>query len=232
MSIWFTFLYQPLINVLMFMYQALGSNLGLAIIATTILIRLLLIPLTTPGMKSAAKMQELKPELDKLKKNFGKDAQSLAQAQLALYREHNINPMGSLLPTILQFMLLIAMFQAFNNTLKTGTDISQINPNLYPFIQIADTHTLNTRFLYFDLTAPDTFKLNSPLALGPIKIDQVPGIMLLLAAAVQFISSYLMMPAKKKDEKKNTGEDPKSDDMMASMQKQMLFLGPINTPVS
>lgn len=84
MSLWHTLLYQPLINILILLYQLLGRNLGLAIIALTLAIRGALIPLTLPSMKSAQKMKELTPELEKLKKKHAKDKQALAQAQLKL----------------------------------------------------------------------------------------------------------------------------------------------------
>jgi len=233
MNIWYLFLYQPLVNILMFVYQALGGNLGVAIIVTTALIRLLLIPLTAPGMKAAAKMQELKPELDKLKEKYKKDNQGLAQAQLELYRQHKINPLGSLLPTIIQFMLLIALFQAFSNTLKPLDGVGEINRVLYPFIALPANATLNTRFLYLDVTKPDMFNLPNPINIGPISLSQVPGLFLIGAVVVQFLSSKLMMgrvATKKQSDNKEIKKDNSSqEDMMMTMQKQMLILGPLMT---
>ena len=59
MNIWFTLLYQPLVNALIFFYEILGGNLGLAIIALTIAIRTFLIPLTKPSLEAAKKMKDL-----------------------------------------------------------------------------------------------------------------------------------------------------------------------------
>ncbi len=232
MNLWHIFLFQPLVNILLFMYQALGENLGIAIIATTILVRLLLIPLTSPGMKSAAKMQELRPELEKLKVKHGKDKQALAQAQLELYKKNNINPFGSLLPTILQFILLIAMFQAFTSALKPGQAIGEINSMLYSFIRLPENTTINTQFLYLDVTKPDVFALPTPLVLGPLVISVVPGIFLIGSALVQYLSTKLMLKAGAKQQvKKSTGENSGPEDMMVTMQKQMMVIGPIMTLV-
>jgi len=230
MNIWQIFLYQPLINILIFMYQALGSNLGVAIIGTTILVRLALIPLTMPGMKSAQKMQELKPELDKLKQKYGNDKQGLAQGQIDLYKKHNINPFGSLLPTILQFLLLIALFQVFTTALKPGADINSLNSVLYNFVKLPESTQINTQFFYLDVTKQDVFSLPSPINLGPISIPSIPGLFLIGAVLVQFLSSKVMMvdigkSVNKNDKKKNGS----SEDMMMSMQKQMMIVGPLMT---
>ena len=65
----FQFLSQPILNALILLYKVLFSNLGLAILALTSIVRLALIPLTNPQLKSAQKMQEINPELEDLKKN-------------------------------------------------------------------------------------------------------------------------------------------------------------------
>ncbi|EKD32755.1 MAG: hypothetical protein ACD_76C00153G0003, partial [uncultured bacterium] len=84
MSIFNTLLYQPILKVLVYLTHLLGGSFGLAIIALTLLIRLVLIPLTLPAMKSAQKMKELKPRLDELKKKHAKDKRQLQIEQLNL----------------------------------------------------------------------------------------------------------------------------------------------------
>lgn len=112
-----TFIYQPILNTLIWLYSALGNNLGFAIIVLTLIIRTVLIPFTLPQMKSAKKMAALKPELDSLKKKHGHDAKLLQQKQLELYQAHKINPAAGCLPFIAQFVVLIALYQVFMNTL-------------------------------------------------------------------------------------------------------------------
>jgi YidC/Oxa1 family membrane protein insertase len=230
MSLWQTFLFQPLVNLLIFVYQAVGGNLGLAIIVATFLIRLALIPLTLPGMKSAQKMQELKPELDKLKAKHGKDKQALAQAQMQLYKEKNISPMGGILPMIIQFMILIALFQAFNSILKpiNGAGVEELNNTLYSFLKLPKETILNTKFLYFDVTKPDTILLPNPISIGPLKLSSVPGALLIITAAAQFFSSKITMALGKGKQKKKTDKKGK-EDMASSMQSQMMYLAPLMT---
>ena len=228
MSLWTTFLYQPLINLLMFVYQSVGGGLGVAIITMTILIRAALLPLTMPSLKSSQKMQELKPELDKLKEKHGKDKQALAQAQMDLYKQHGVNPLGGFLPMIVQLVVLIALFQAFNNVLRAnGNTIAQLNQILYPFNQLAKNTVLQTKFLYLDVTKPDVISLGDALKLGFITIGKLPGPLLLLAAVSQYFSSKITMPKAVKQQTDKSSDSP--EDMAMSMQKQMLIFMPVMT---
>lgn len=123
----------------MWLYQVTGSNLGVAIILLTLLVRGALIPFTLPQMKSAKKMAALKPELDALKKKHGHDAKLLQQKQLELYQVHKINPAAGCLPFIAQFVVLIALYQVFMNTLG-GNGMGEIS----------------SQFLMWDLKVKDT----------------------------------------------------------------------------
>lgn len=235
MSIWNSLIYQPLVNLLMFAYQAVGNNLGIAIIVVTIIVRMALIPLTNPGMETSQKMQELKPELDKLKKKHGSDKQALAQAQLQLYKEKGINPAGGILPMILQFIVLIGLFQAFNDVLRISQEgISHINEILYPFVQLSSNTNINTSFFYLDVTKPDTYALATPINLGFMSLSALPGFFLISSAVIQSISSQLMVRAAKAKAKKQVVQVKKetsSDepDMAQMMQKQMMFMMPLMT---
>lgn len=134
-----TLLHQPLFQALLFLTRLLNGSLGLAIIVLTLILRFLLIPLTLPSLKSAKKIQDLKPELDKLKAQHGQDKKQLQLAQLELYRQHGINPAAGCLPNIIQLIILIALYQVFMDFLvKNGT-----------------TANLNLHFLWFNLSQPD-----------------------------------------------------------------------------
>lgn len=111
------FVYQPILNTLLWLYGVLGNNLGLAIIVLTLLVRFILIPFTLPQMRSAKRIADLKPELDALKKKHGHDAKVFQQKQLEFYKEKGINPAAGCLPFIAQFIVLIALYQVFMNTL-------------------------------------------------------------------------------------------------------------------
>ncbi len=215
-------LYQPILNALILLYKLFFSNLGVAIVALTGLIRLALIPLTNPQLKSAQIMQELNPELQKIKEKFKDDKQKLMQAQMELYKKHGINPAAGCLPQILQFAILISLFQVFNQVIKPGDGvIEKINQSLYPFVKLAENTTFNMQFLYLNLSQPDLIKIPG--------FFNLPGVFVILATVFQFLSSRLMMPVVKKEEKEAKATESKSDDMAVSMQKQMLYLFPAMT---
>lgn len=230
MSIWFTLLYQPLVNGLIFFYKLLGANFGWAIIVMTAMIRLALTPLTLPAMKAASKMRQLAPELEKLKKKHKKDKQALARAQMELYKKHGANPAAGCLPQILQIVILIALFQAFNQVLRADGDIvTKLNEILYPVLRLSKGSEIDLKFFYLDLSKPDFFKLPFKISLGKIVLDKFPGIFLLAAAATQFLASKLMMPQAKGQEAIAKKTEESADDMTAMMQTQMLYMMPVMT---
>ena len=91
------------------------SNYGLVILLMTLLIKLLISPLTIKSYKSTAKMQVIKPEIDKLNEKYPneKDAMKKQQAMMDLYQKAGISPMGGCLPMLLQMPILFAMFRFF-----------------------------------------------------------------------------------------------------------------------
>jgi len=214
---------QPILNALVIFYNIFFSNLGLAIIALTALVRLALIPLTNPQLKSAQVMQELNPELANLKKKYKDDKQKLMQAQMELYKKHGVNPAGGCLPQILQFIILISLYRTFNQVIKPDgvSVIENINKSLYSFVSLPSSTHLNLTFLYLDLSKPDLIHIPGFFAL--------PGFFVIMATVFQFLSSKLMMPTVKIEEKEVQATEKKSDDMAVAMQKQMLYLFPAMT---
>lgn len=91
------------------LHGALGSY-GLAIIALTFLIRVVILPLTASQTRAMKKMQELQPEVQKLQKKHKKDPQRLNQETMALWREHKVNPLSGCLPVLIQLPVLWAFF--------------------------------------------------------------------------------------------------------------------------
>ncbi|MFC1627196.1 YidC/Oxa1 family membrane protein insertase [Patescibacteria group bacterium] len=226
---WQTFFFQPLLNALIFFYQFLGQNLGIAIIGLTLFIRGALTPLTLPSLKSAQKLRSLQPELEKLKAKHGKDKQVFAQKQLEFYKKHGVNPASGCLPQIIQIIILIALYQAFNQVLKSnGNPVEALNQLLYEPLKLSSDFVLNTKFFYLDLSQPDVFNFPA-FKIGPFTLSKLPGFFLVAAAITQFLSSKLMMPAAKATEAKSEKTKEQSDDMAAAMQKQMLYMTPLMT---
>jgi YidC/Oxa1 family membrane protein insertase len=223
-QLWFTLLYQPLVNALIFFYQIFGGNLGWAIIGLTVVVRLLVVPLMKPQLEASKKMQLLAPELEKLKKKFKDDKQKLLQAQMELYKQAGVNPGAGCLPQIIQFLILIALFQAFSQVLKPdgATVIQKLNEILYPSMQLPTSVHLNLNYFWLNLAKPDLLTIPS--------LPALPGIFLLLSAIAQFLSAKMMMPVAPqtvKVEKKD--ESSTQEDFSSAMQMQMTYMFPLMT---
>jgi YidC/Oxa1 family membrane protein insertase len=110
------FISVPLLALLDFFYNLL-QNYGLAIIALTILVKLLLLPLTTSSFKQMKKMQDLQPDVQRIKDNI-KDAQEQQQKLMALYKEKGVNPMGGCFPMLLQMPIFIGLYSALSTAIE------------------------------------------------------------------------------------------------------------------
>jgi YidC/Oxa1 family membrane protein insertase len=93
---------------------------GLAIIVFTIIIRVLLLPLSIKQTKSTAKMGAIQPEMKKVQAKYKNDPQKSQQEVMKLYKENGVNPMGGCLPMIVQMPILFALFYVFNNLNMEG----------------------------------------------------------------------------------------------------------------
>lgn len=106
-------LYRPLFNLLIFLYNVLpGADFGLAIVALTILVRLLFSPLSLKASRSQRTLAVLNPELAAIKEKFKGDQTAQSQAIMALYKERGINPFSGCLPILIQLPILIALYRA------------------------------------------------------------------------------------------------------------------------
>lgn len=202
-SLFHIFLYQPIFNLFIGLYDILpGHDLGVVIFVLTVLIRLALYPLTTSSIKAQKSMQELQPKMEAIKKEFPTDKQKQAEATMELYKTHKINPLTSCLPMLVQLPLLIALFWV----LRDGLASQNLAPNLYPFIH--NPGILKAQSLgFFDLAKPS-------IALS------------ILAGLAQFFQAKTLS---RKKSPKEAGEGGKDEDMTAMMNKQMLYVMPVMT---
>ena len=221
-QIWNLLLYHPLINLLILLTRLTG-NFAWAIILATLILRFALTPLIIPSIKLGKKMQELSPELDKLKAQFKDDKTKLATAQAELYKNRGINPTSGCLPQIIQLLVLIALFNGLNFIIKSNGDLtSRINPILYSFNRLPENYRLSTNFLYLDVTKPDVFRVSGiPFPL--------PGLILLLSALVQFGSAKMLAPVISEEKKQALKTSNQTDDAMVAAQEQMLYMFPVMT---
>ena len=91
------------------------GNFGVSIIIVTILIKIMLLPLTLKQDKSMKEMKKLQPELEKIKEKYAKYKQMINIKTMELYKEHKVNPLGGCLPLLLQLPILFALFGVLRN---------------------------------------------------------------------------------------------------------------------
>ncbi|UCH59206.1 MAG: membrane protein insertase YidC [Anaerolineales bacterium] len=155
---WDTLIINPMVNTLLWIYSILGQNFGLSIILFTLLVRLLTYPLTAQQMKSAQAMQEMQKskKWQDMQKKYKDNREKLAQEQMNLYKEMGVNPFGSCLPTLIQFPIIIGLYQAVIRALAvTPVQLLDLSIHIYPFVNAASLIPLNNRFLWMDLSQPE-----------------------------------------------------------------------------
>lgn len=117
----------PIQNILeyivVFLYQNVIANYGIVIILLTIVVRLVLTPLTISQTRSMAKMQKMQPQIKELQKKYKDDKQKLQQETMEFYKKNNVNPLAGCLPLILQMPVFFALFQTLRNPTERVTDV-------------------------------------------------------------------------------------------------------------
>jgi YidC/Oxa1 family membrane protein insertase len=114
---YFAFISIPLLYVLRFSHQFTASY-GIDIIILTVLIKILMAPLTHKSMVSMKQMQKLQPQMERLKEKYGDDKEKLNKEIMELYRRNGVNPLGGCLPMLLQFPVFIGLYNALSTPLE------------------------------------------------------------------------------------------------------------------
>jgi YidC/Oxa1 family membrane protein insertase len=135
--------YQPILNTLVFFYNTVAfRDFGLAIIFTTLLVRIILYPLFHKGSHQQMVMQRLQPKIKKIQETHKDDKEKQSRALMDLYKEHGVNPFSGILLLIVQIPILIALYQIVRSSLG-ATVLNQ----LYSFV--ATPGQVNSTFLGF-----------------------------------------------------------------------------------
>jgi YidC/Oxa1 family membrane protein insertase len=175
------------VNVLIWIYDVVGNNFGLAIILFTILIRIVTWPLNAQQMKGAAAMQNLQNDKDwqAIQKKYAKDREKLAQEQMRVYKEKGINPFSSCLPTLIQFPIIIALYQSITRALaSTPLDLLKLSRSI-SLPNVSDLIPLNSKFLWMDLGRPESVAIFG-FALPTLAV---------IVALTTYVQAKLTMPA-------------------------------------
>jgi len=192
---WNQIILYPFTNVLMWIYDAIGHNFGIAIILFTILIRLVTWPLNNSQLKSAKVMQDLQQdkEWQGIQKKYEKDKEKLAQEQMRIYKERGINPFASCLPTLIQFPIIIGLYQSITHAMATTPlGLLQLGRSLYPFLNAAALIPLNSRFLWMDLGRPEGIAFPGGFTIGFLP-HGFPTLAIIVAITT-YLQTKLTMP--------------------------------------
>lgn len=144
-----TILYQPIYNALVFLINILpGGEVGLAVIALTLLVKLALLPLSIQSVRTQQTMKKVKPKIDEIKEKHEDDKEKQAQKMMEAYGEHDVNPFSGFLLILIQFPIIIALYYVF---LRGG--LPEFDPSLiYSFVTMPNPALVDMTFLGADLT--------------------------------------------------------------------------------
>lgn len=196
-------LYQPLLNLLVVFYNITpGHDLGLAIIFLTLIVKLLLFPLSRQSIKSQKSLKDLQPKIEEVKKKYAGQKEKQAKAMMNLYKENKVNPFSSCLPLLIQFPILIAVYQVF----RVGMTSASLP--VYSFIH--NPGTLNI------------------MAFGILNLAKSNYVLAIITGIFQYLQMKILtdnQPAKQLVKQK----EAKDENMMTTMNKQMKFMMPALT---
>lgn len=198
-----TFLYNPLYNVFI---GSIGAfpwiDAGMVVILLTIVVKLVLLPLSQKSVRSQIEMKKIQPDIDAIKLKYKDNKQEQALKTMNLYKEKGINPFSGIFLALIQLPILIALYLVF---WRGGLDVIHIE-TLYSFIKAPVE--VNKIFLgLFDITQKNTF-------------------LAILVALGQYFQIRLTLPAYKKDEQ-NKKEASFQNELAKSMNMQMKYVMPI-----
>jgi YidC/Oxa1 family membrane protein insertase len=194
-------------TILLLLYGLLGQNVVLAIIAFTVIIRAGLMPLTMKQQSSMKRMQELQPKLKKLQTKYKDDREKLVQEQMALYKEHGVNPFAGCLPLIIQLPIFFGLWRAIIATLASSPrQLLELQDRIM-IGGLDHLVPLKNTFLWLNLALPDQYY-----------------ILPILVVITTYVQQKLIMPATPKPK---PGEKPEPADQAAQMTRSMTTYMPL-----
>jgi YidC/Oxa1 family membrane protein insertase len=203
---WDTIIVQPFTNLLLLITMLVG-NFGIAIVLFTLLIKLITYPLTSKQLKSSMAMQDLQndPAYKKRMAKYKDNKEKAAEEQMKIYKEKGVSPFGSCLPTLIQFPIIIGLYQSIMRVMaSTPLELVKLERIVYPFLDVNKILPIQNRFLWMDLGQPER------LWIGTIGIP----VLAILVLATTFIQSKVMQPP------------TQANDQSAAMSNSMMMMMP------
>ena len=204
--IWNTFFFNPIYNTLVFFIDIIpGGDVGLAIIAAVIVVKLVLFPVSIKAVQTQKVMKEIQPKIKELKDKYKDDKEAQAKAMMDVYKEYELNPFSSIFIILLQIPIIIALY--FSVYSGGGVALPDINVEaLYSFISVPTEVTMNF--------------------IGLVDIAGRSVLLALAAGITQYIHVNYVMPTPEKPKKEDGPADFQTE-LMNNMQTQMKFVMPI-----
>lgn len=172
-----TILYEPVFNGLILIYEYLPvRDFGLAVIISTLLIRLMLHPFVGQSIRSQKILSDLQPKVKEIQEKYKNDREKQLKETMSLYKKERISPFSGILPLLIQFPILVALYKVFWWVFKPGS-----MADLYAFV-------------------PDPGYIN-PLFLGFVNLAEGSIAVALVAAAAQFWQTKMLLPKSNKLQK-------------------------------
>lgn len=209
MSFFTTYLVQPILNLLVWLYNIVpGNDLGLAIILLTVAVKVILYPFTMAQIKQQKALQDLQPKIEEIRQRLKDNKEEQAKELMELYKKEKVNPASSCLPLLIQLPIFIGLYRA----LADGLNSKGLNL-LYPFV--ANPGTIGT------------------MMFGLIDLSKPNYLLAVLAGGVQFWQSWQILrrpsPAAPPPAEVAGKEGAKDESMAATMNKQMMYVMPLVT---
>ncbi len=202
-TIWHTIFFDPIYNGLVFFIDVIpGGDIGLAIIFTTIVVKLILMPLSIKAAKTQKVIREIEPELKEIQEKYKDDRESLARETMTLYKNKGINPFSSIFLLLLQIPVVIALYLSVLS--GGGVPLPNINQEL----------------LYSFVPSPETVDM---IFLGFVDIAAKSWPLALLAGLAQFAHANISLP---KLGGRKAGEVDFKADFARSMDMNMRYVMP------
>ena len=178
-QLWNTLIFQPLLNLLLFLYALIGRNFGLAVIVFTVLVRVLTLPVTMQQMRSAKASQDMQPKLAELQQKYKGDKEKLAQEQMKLYKESGVSPLGCLVPTLIQLPVWFGLYQSITAALpQNPLQLLNLARHIYQRFPILSSVVpsslipMHAGFLWLNLGRPDPYYVIPILTVATMWIQQ------------------------------------------------------------
>lgn len=204
-TIWHTFFFDPIYNTLIFFIDIFpGGDVGLAIIATVLVVKTILFPISIKAVKTQKIMREIEPKLKEIKEKHKDNKQAQAEAMMAVYRDAGMNPLASIATVFLQIPIIIALYFA---VAKGGG------------IPLPD---INVDILYSFIMEPVSVSMNF---LGVFDIAAKSLVLAIAAGITQYIHVHLTLP--KLPERDPDKAPDLKEDFMRNMQTQMRYVMPV-----